>query len=111
MHINYVLDGACKKVYLHRDNFINSQPWDDVKMIYFTQRSEDGKTNTKIDLKISDIAFINADETAKNCADYNQLTIEAYPNPTTGPFHFQLPRPDIDYEFVLTNTLGQTVLS
>ena len=111
MRINYLLDGACKKVYLHREAFENNQPWDDVKMIYFTQRSEDGKTNTKIDLKISDIAFINANETVKNCADYNQLTIEAYPNPTTGPFHFQLPRPDIDYEFVLTNTLGQTVLS
>lgn len=110
MQINYVLDGACKRVYLHREAFENSQPWDDVKMIYFTQRSKDGQTKM-VDLKISNVAFINAERGKQHCDEYNPVVIAAYPNPAKDQINFQLPKPDINYEMILSNQLGQVVFT
>ena len=110
MHLTYTLDGSCKKVFLHRDYFENYQIWNDVQMIYFTQKNPAQGAKTTIDLKLSNVAFINAEKGHEDCQDFNLLQVEAFPNPTTGLINFKLPRPDLAYDFVLTNQLGQIIL-
>ena len=110
MRTKFTLDGSCKRVYLKRQEFRNNQRWNDVKMIYFTQRSKSGEA-LDVDLKIGEVAFLNLEGDAPSCEDYNKIAMEVYPNPTKDAINFHFPTPFVEYEMVLTNQLGQIVYS
>ena len=109
MKTSYLLDGACKRIYLKRSRFSNIQPWEDIHMISFTQRSLDGKT-IDVDLNIGEIAFLHLDGSPPACEAYNPVSAYVYPNPAVGGLiNIKLSKPCVTYDIVINNQMGQAV--
>lgn len=109
MQVTYYLEGSCKRVYLHKEDFANSQEWDDVKMIYFTQRTDDPNEKKAFDFQINNVAFVNLEE-KPNCNDYNLVEFTVFPNPVNDHFNMHFSLGNLPYDLVLSNQVGQVVL-
>ena len=112
MRHTYQLSGNCQRVVIPRSVFENEQEWDEVRMIYFTQRNKDSENIMEVDLKISNVAFTNILE-APECKEYNELKAKVFPNPAssnTEAINFKLDSPDAVYNLIIADATGKSII-